>query len=95
MMSSVETRTITHLDAPGAVLWDLDGTLIDSEPLWHAEQQQFVEPAGGTWTATDRRTLIGMTMTESSTYLLTRSPGHQHQMPPRSVTASSTESSPG
>ncbi|MBO1756348.1 HAD family phosphatase [Allobranchiibius sp. CTAmp26] len=65
---------IGRIETPRAVLWDLDGTLIDSEPLWHAEEQQFVQRAGGIWTATDRRALIGMTMTESSIYLLSRSP---------------------
>ncbi len=74
MMPLMEAATLTNPDIPQAVLWDLDGTLIDSEPLWHAEQQQFVEHAGGTWTATDRRTLVGMTMIESSAYLLSRSP---------------------
>jgi len=74
MMSSMEEATINHPDRPRAVLWDLDGTLIDSEPLWHAEQQQFVENAGGTWSVTDRRMLVGMTMTESSIYVLSRSP---------------------
>ena len=65
---------MNHHDRPRAVLWDLDGTLIDTEPLWHAEQQQFVEHAGGIWTVTDRRMLVGMTMTESSIYVLSRSP---------------------
>lgn len=70
----MEEATITHPDRPCAVLWDLDGTLIDTEPLWHAEQQQFVENAGGIWTATDRSMLVGMTMAESSIYVLSRSP---------------------
>lgn len=74
MMCAVETSTMANPDAPCAVLWDLDGTLINSEPLWHAQEQQFVEQAGGIWTATDRRALIGMTMTEASMYLLSRSP---------------------
>lgn len=65
---------MTCPDLPEAVLWDLDGTLIDTEPLWHAEQQQFVEQAGGTWTATDRRAQVGMDMLESSVRLLSRSP---------------------
>ncbi|KAA8818036.1 HAD family hydrolase [Bifidobacterium vespertilionis] len=32
-----------------AVFWDLDGTLIDSEPLWHEAEISIATENGGTW----------------------------------------------
>ncbi|MCH4210015.1 HAD family hydrolase [Bifidobacterium sp.] len=32
-----------------AVLWDLDGTLIDSEPIWHEAETQIALAHGGQW----------------------------------------------
>ncbi|KAB8291946.1 HAD family hydrolase [Bifidobacterium avesanii] len=32
-----------------AVFWDLDGTLIDSEPLWHQAEISIATNNGGTW----------------------------------------------
>lgn len=32
-----------------AVFWDLDGTLIDSEPLWHEAEISIATANGGTW----------------------------------------------
>ena len=34
---------------PRAVLWDMDGTLVDTEPLWNAVQRRLVVEHGGTW----------------------------------------------
>ncbi len=31
---------------PGAVLWDLDGTLLDSEPLWRKIKLDFLQQIG-------------------------------------------------
>jgi len=33
---------------PAAVLWDMDGTIMDTEPYWMAEETRLVEQAGGT-----------------------------------------------
>lgn len=34
---------------PTAVLWDMDGTLIDSEPYWHESEMRIARAAGGQW----------------------------------------------
>jgi HAD superfamily hydrolase (TIGR01509 family) len=58
---------------PAAVLWDLDGTLIDSEPYWFAEEQALVESFGGTWTYADALALVGRALLDSAAYILRRS----------------------
>lgn len=35
---------------PLAILWDMDGTLIDSEPYWHASEKHLADTYGGEWT---------------------------------------------
>jgi HAD superfamily hydrolase (TIGR01509 family) len=32
-----------------AVLWDMDGTLVDTEPYWMAAETPLIESYGGTW----------------------------------------------
>lgn len=45
-----------------AVLWDMDGTLIDSEPAWIKAQARMVAEVGGTWTEEDGLSLVGADM---------------------------------
>lgn len=44
---------------PAAVLWDMDGTLVDTEPCWIAEEYALVESFGGTWNDQRARRLVG------------------------------------
>ena len=44
------------------MLWDMDGTLIDSEPAWIRAQAAIVEEFGGTWTEADGLALVGTDM---------------------------------
>jgi HAD superfamily hydrolase (TIGR01509 family) len=44
---------------PAAVLWDMDGTIVDTEPYWMASQEQLVERFGGTWSHEAAMTLVG------------------------------------
>ena len=44
---------------PAAVLWDMDGTLIDSEPHWMAAEHELVRAHGGVWTHEDALGLVG------------------------------------
>jgi HAD superfamily hydrolase (TIGR01509 family) len=44
---------------PAAVLFDMDGTIVDSEPYWLAEQDILVHSFGGEWTHEDGLSLVG------------------------------------
>jgi beta-phosphoglucomutase-like phosphatase (HAD superfamily) len=44
---------------PAAVLWDLDGTLVDTEPLWRRAEAGLVAQYGGQWTYEDGLQLVG------------------------------------
>lgn len=59
---------------PEAVLWDMDGTLIDTEPYWIAEEYALVEAAGGTWTEQDALDLVGQDLRVSARIILERTP---------------------
>lgn len=51
---------------PAAFLWDMDGTLIDSEPYWMASEGALAQSYGGTWTEADAHATIGKSLYESS-----------------------------
>ncbi len=59
---------------PAAVLWDMDGTIVDSEPYWMAEEQALVAAAGGTWRHEDALELVGNDLLVSARVILERSP---------------------
>lgn len=68
--------TSPHPVAPGeggpelrAVLWDMDGTLVDTEPYWIAAEAPLVEEYGGTWTHEDALQLVGLSLDASSRIL--------------------------
>ena len=64
-----------HTDLPAAVLWDMDGTLVNTEPLWMAAETELVESWGGTWTHEDGLTLVGNPMKVSAEILQGRGVG--------------------
>jgi HAD superfamily hydrolase (TIGR01509 family) len=49
-------------ELPAAVFWDMDGTIVDTEPLWNASQRRLVEEAGGTWTHALAQSLVGQAL---------------------------------
>lgn len=59
---------------PAAVLWDMDGTLVDTEPYWIAEEHALVEDHGGVWTDEHARQLVGNDLMVSAEYILAHSP---------------------
>ena len=60
---------------PAAVLWDLDGTLIDGERLWEIAHQQVARGLGGTLGPWALRRLVGADLDTSVAVLLAET-GH-------------------
>ena len=52
-----------------AVVFDLDGVLIDSEPVWEEVRRRVVAEYGGHWDADTQDRLMGMSTGEWSRYL--------------------------
>ena len=44
---------------PQAILWDMDGTIVDSEEYWIVAELELVTLFGGTWTHEDGLALVG------------------------------------
>ncbi|MCW2541161.1 MAG: Phosphorylated carbohydrates phosphatase [Frankiales bacterium] len=57
------------MSALKAVLWDMDGTLVDTEPYWIAAEYRLVEAWGGEWTQEDAHRLIGNPLLVSAEYI--------------------------
>src|SRR5438128_11927231 len=52
-----------------AVAFDLDGVLIDSEPVWEEVRRAYVAETGGRWQPDSQQRLMGMSTAEWSRYL--------------------------
>jgi len=54
---------------PDAVIFDLDGVLLDSEQLWNEAKHALVRTAGGRWREDAPHAMMGMSAPEWSAYL--------------------------
>ena len=52
-----------------AVIFDLDGVLLDSETAWVQVKREFTEESGGHWKESARLDMLGMSSTEWSGYM--------------------------
>jgi HAD superfamily hydrolase (TIGR01509 family) len=52
-----------------AVIFDLDGVIVDSEQVWDEVREQYTVEAGGRYSETATRAMMGMSSTEWSTYM--------------------------
>jgi HAD superfamily hydrolase (TIGR01509 family) len=55
-----------------AVLFDMDGLLVDSEPLWFEVETEIMARMGGAWTHADQQQLVGGPPSRSLRYMLAR-----------------------
>lgn len=62
----------THSTRPAAVLWDMDGTLIDSEPYWIGAERELAAKFGVEWTDQDGLALVGNPLPLSALHLQER-----------------------
>ena len=54
---------------PAAVIFDLDGVLLDSEQRWNGAKEALVRDAGGHWRPEAERAMLGMSSPEWAAYL--------------------------
>jgi HAD superfamily hydrolase (TIGR01509 family) len=74
---------MTNGDAPGvAVLFDMDGLLVDSEPLWLEAETAVMARLGAEWTTADQAQLLGGSLDRTVRYLLAKA---RRPAPPEEV----------
>jgi HAD superfamily hydrolase (TIGR01509 family) len=57
------------MTGPAAVIFDLDGVLVDSEAAWNDARRKVAEESGGTWRADAQRAMMGMSSLEWARYM--------------------------
>ncbi|GAA2167638.1 HAD superfamily hydrolase (TIGR01509 family) [Humibacillus xanthopallidus] len=60
-------------DLPAAVLWDMDGTLVDTEPYWIAAEHELVAAHGGEWNDEYAHQLVGNALEVSAQLIIDKS----------------------
>jgi len=55
---------------PSAVLFDMDGLLVDTEPLWFLAEQRVVSALGGEWTKQHQEDLLGSNLEYAADYMI-------------------------
>ncbi|MGN6794111.1 MAG: HAD family hydrolase [Streptosporangiaceae bacterium] len=55
-----------------AVLFDMDGLLVNTEPLWFEVEHEVMARLGAQWTTEDQQALVGGSLHRSVDYLLSR-----------------------
>jgi beta-phosphoglucomutase-like phosphatase (HAD superfamily) len=59
-------------DGLAAVLFDMDGLLVDTEPLWLETETAVMARLGAPWTPQDQQALLGGSMQRTVSYLLSK-----------------------
>ena len=59
---------------PAAVLWDMDGTIVDTEPYWIAAEHEVVESFGGRWSDELARRCVGQPLPASARLIREHTP---------------------
>ena len=56
---------------PAAVLFDMDGTIVDTEPYWIASEFEVVEMHGGAWSIEHAKAVVGFDLLDAARYIAT------------------------
>jgi len=75
-------------DGLAAVLFDMDGLLVDTEPLWLETETEVMARLGAPWTPEDQQALLGGSMARTVGYLLAKA---TRPAPPETVERWMTE----
>ena len=62
------------------VLFDMDGTIIDSEPYWMRAERELVESFGGTWGEQQAYALVGSGLWNSASLLISAGVEPEHEV---------------
>jgi HAD superfamily hydrolase (TIGR01509 family) len=62
-------RLLRSLAVPAAVIFDLDGVLMDSEQRWNGAKEELVRETGGRWRDEAPTVMMGMSSREWAAYL--------------------------
>lgn len=55
-----------RIDSYAAVLWDMDGTLVDTEPYWTLAELALADRYGGTWSAEQSLEVVGFDLLDAA-----------------------------
>ena len=62
--------TPTRPTRPAALLWDFDGTLADTEPIWIRAEYDLIGRLGGSWSDEHAHQLVGNSLIDSGIYIV-------------------------
>lgn len=68
-MTEPTTEPVNQPGLPQAVLWDMDGTLVDTEPYWIQTEFELAERYGGSWSEAHALNLVGNDLRVSAAYI--------------------------
>jgi HAD superfamily hydrolase (TIGR01509 family) len=57
------------LNAMSAVLFDMDGLLVDTEPIWLEVEHETLAALGGTWSEEHQKAIMGASMAHATAYI--------------------------
>jgi HAD superfamily hydrolase (TIGR01509 family) len=67
--AELDQRLETDVTGIAAVIFDLDGVIVDSEAVWNAARRDVAVEHGGRWPSDAQRRMMGMSSTEWSRYM--------------------------
>ena len=66
---SAATKPFRAAPRTAAVLWDMDGTIVDTEPYWIATEFELVAEFGGEWSDEKAHSIVGTDLRDSAAVL--------------------------